>query len=207
MFGITVFGDSITFGRGNNFDAGWCDKLKEYFETKDYYNCLFNLGIPGDATFDVLERFDVEAKARAKFFRDGDRQVIIFAIGINDSRLNLEGVPDVDLSVFKKNIDLLIDKAKNYTSEIFFIGLTPVDESLTSDYEGTVFTNARIKQFNGVIFESCQNKGVVFFNLFDELFKLDYLNLLDDGLHPNKKGYDVMYSLIKDFLISKRVID
>ena len=60
MYGISVFGDSITFGRGNNLDRGWCGRLRKYFESKDYYNCLYNLGLCGDTTNKLLERFDAE---------------------------------------------------------------------------------------------------------------------------------------------------
>lgn len=207
MFGITVFGDSITFGRGNIFDAGWCDKLKEYFETKEYYNCLFNLGIPGDSTKDVLVRFDVEASARAKFFRKGDRQVIIFAIGINDSKGFIDGGFECDLDEFKKNISLLLKKAKKLTDEVVFIGLTPVDESKTKNYEGTVFSNSRIKSFNEAIKLICLENKVLFFDMFEEFSKFNYLALLDDGLHPNKEGYDCLFFLIKDFLIFNKIID
>lgn len=201
MFGISVFGDSITFGRGNNLDRGWCGRLRKYFESKDYYNCLNNLGVCGDTTNDLLQRFDVEAKARIKFIRDQDRHIIIFSIGINDSRLlGKEKIPETELIDFEKNIKRLIDKAKNYSKEILFIGLTPVDESITKDYENTNFTNERIKLYNSKIKNICQENNIPFFNMFQEFSKLNYVKLLDDGLHPNSKGYEKMYKMIKKFL-------
>ena len=201
MFGISVFGDSITFGRGDNLDGGWCGRLKKYFESKDFHNCLFNLGLCGDTTKNLLERFDAEAKARVKFIRDQDRQVIIFSIGINDSRLlGKDKIPETEIVNFENNIQTLIDKAKNYTKEIFFIGLTPVDESITLDYEETVFTNERVKQFNNKVNQLCKKNHIPFFDMFQEFSKLNYQRLLDDGLHPNSKGYEEMYKLIKNFL-------
>ena len=61
---LTVFGDSITFGKGDTLEQGWCGRLKKYFENKGGNHRLYNLGISGETTKDVLERFDVEAKAR-----------------------------------------------------------------------------------------------------------------------------------------------
>jgi len=207
MFGISIFGDSITFGRGDNNNEGWCDRLKTYFESKDYYNCLYNLGICGDTTTNLLERFDAEAKARVKYVRDQDRQVIVFSIGINDSRLlTKDNIPETDISAFEKNIHTLICKAKKYTDEIIFIGLTPVDENLTLNYEDTIFTNKRIKQFNTKIKEICQNNNLSFLDMFKEFSKLNYQQLLSDGLHPNSKGYEEMYELIKAFLVQKQII-
>jgi len=208
MFGISIFGDSITFGRGNNLDRGWCGRLQKYFESKDYYNCLYNLGLCGNTTNNLLERFDTEAKARVKFIRDQDRQVIIFSIGINDSRFLGKGkIPETEITDFEKNIQTLIDKAKNYSKEIIFIGLTPVDESITLNYEDTIFTNERIKQFNDKVKELCQKNNLPFFDMFREFSKLNYQKLLDDGLHPNSNGYQEMYKLIKNFLIQKQIID
>ncbi len=208
MFGISVFGDSITFGRGNNLNRGWCGRLRKYFESKDYYNCLYNLGLCGDTTNNLLERFDAEAKARVKFIRDQDRQVIIFSIGINDSRLlGKDKIPEIEIDKFEQNIQILIDKAKNYTKEILLIGLTPVDESITLDYEDTIFTNERVKQFNDKVKELCQKNNLSFFDMFQEFSKLNYQKLLDDGLHPNSEGYEEMYNLIKNFLIQKQIID
>jgi lysophospholipase L1-like esterase len=37
--------------------------------------------------------------------------------------------------------------------------------------------------------------------------KENYLSLLDDGLHPNSKGYDFMYENIKQFLIENKLIE
>jgi len=208
MYAITVFGDSITFARGDSLGRGWCGRLKKYFEEKDYYNCLYNLGIPGDTTKDLLKRFDTEAESRIKYNRKEDQHIIIFAIGTNDSKIwEKDKRQETNINIFRKNILTLINKSKNYTKEVTFIGLTPVDESKTLDYEGTTFTNERIKQFNNIIKEVCQKNKIPFLDMFKEISKLDYKKLLGDGLHPNPKGYENMYELIKEFLIKEKIID
>lgn len=205
---LTVFGDSITFGKGDTLEQGWCGRLKKYFENKGVNYRLYNLGISGDTTEDILERFDVEAKARVKFKHEGDRHIIIFSIGINDAvLLTEENVPKIEINVFKNNIQTLIDKSKSYTKEVAFIGLTPVDENLRINRKGESLINKRIEEFNNMIKEICQENGLPFLDIFQELSKLDYKKLLSDGLHPNPEGHQKMYELIQDFLIINKVID
>ena len=202
MYVLTVFGDSITFGKGDSLEGGWCGRLKKYFENMGGNHRLYNLGISGNTTEDLLERFDIEAKARIKFKREGDRHIIIFSIGINDSMLFTENeTPRIEMDIFKNNIQTLIDKSKSYTKEVIFIGLTPVDESLRINRKGESLINERIEEFNNLIKEICQKNSVPFLDMFQELLKVDYKKLLSDGLHPNHEGHQKMYELIKIFLI------
>ncbi len=208
MFVITVFGDSITFGKGDTLEQGWCGRLKKYFENKGGNHRLYNLGVNGDTSSDVLERFDIEAKARVKYIHEGDRHIIVFSVGINDSCIFTEGnIFKMDINVFRNNIQTLIDKSRSYTKEVVFIGIIPVDESIRLNRKGKSLTNKRIGEFNNAIKEICQNNDLLFLDLFQEFSKFNYKELLDDGLHPNTQGYEKMYELIKNFLIQEKKID
>ena len=89
---------------------------------------------------------------------------IIFSIGINDSIISIkEKISRTEIDIFRKNIEALIKKAKLYTQEVLFIGLTPVDESIRFKYKDKSFTNKRIEEFNNVIKEICQKKIVSLF--------------------------------------------
>lgn len=209
MFGILAFGDSIVFGRGNNIDRGWAGRLRKYFEAKDYYNGLYNLGIPGNSTADLLERIETECKARIKIKMPEDKFVILIGIGINDSRLigKLDN-PQTKEDEFKDNILNLINISKKYTKHVVFIGLTPVDESRTKPYEGTYFLNERIEKFNEIIKKSCTKNKILFVDMLNEIKnkKIDFAQLLDDGLHPNARGYEEMHKIIKKSLIENKLI-
>ena len=205
---ITIFGDSITFGACDSENGGWCGRLKRYFEVKGDNYRLYNLGISGNTSFDILERFDIEAKARIKFKRELDRHMVMFAVGLNDSYIDLEdNTPSVDLDIFKNNIKALIEKAKSYTKEIVCIGIIPVDDELSLNWEGVNFTNERIQKYNNAINEICSMNGILFFDIYQDFSKLNCKELLYDGLHPNTLGYEKMYELIKDFLILNKIID
>jgi acyl-CoA thioesterase I len=208
MIGILCFGDSITFGRGEQPCLSWVGRLKSYFEPKDFWNCVYNLGIAGETSADLLKRFDSEAQPRTKSLRQ-DKYIIIISIGLNDTRwdgLPEEDKPRVSDEEFENNIKELIKKAQSYSAELVFLGLTPVDEKKTLPFETTSFKNEKIKSFNDIIKKNCEESNVLFLDIFDKLNNEQWSAMLADGVHPNEKGYDQIYGLVKDFLIEKRMI-
>lgn len=207
MFGILVCGDSISFGRGESPNIGWAGRLKKYFEPQGFHNCLFNLGIPGDTSTTLLKRFETEVKFRIRYIRPGDEFIVMIAIGINDSRgLGSPNKLETKPVKFENNISKLIQIAKKYTKNIVVIGLTPVDEDITNPFEDTYFTNDRIQEYDEILKNSAQNNKIQYINLFNNISKLNYTKLLVDGVHPNKRGYEEIYKIIKHFLIKKKLI-
>ncbi|HII72739.1 TPA: hypothetical protein HA265_08340 [Candidatus Woesearchaeota archaeon] len=204
MFAILCFGASITYGRGDVADKGWTGRLEDDFSAKDYYNAVYNLGIPGNTSSDLLKRFDVESSARIKKVREGDRFVILIDIGTNDSRLiGEEKEEQTTLEQYKDNIKTLYEKAKTHTDEVFLFAATPVDESRTLPYEGNHYSNSRIQQFNSVMRDIA---GGDFLDLYAAVDGPDWNDMLDDGLHPSGEGYEKMFLVIKKFLIEKKVL-
>lgn len=124
---ILVFGDSITYGAWDKEKGGWVNRLRLALENDDSnnYYTIFNLGISGDVTESIKNRFDNECKIR---FNKNDNTIIIFSIGINDTQ-NIKNKYRVSLETFRNNITNLINSAKKYTDNILFIGLLKVDES------------------------------------------------------------------------------
>ena len=206
MYGILCFGDSITFGGGESPNRGWVGRLKDYFEQKGEYNGVYNLGVPGQTSNDLLKRFDAECEGRIRIKRPSDKYVILIAIGTNDCKW--DGMPEkrnprTTEEDFQNNIRELIKKAQGYQAGLAFIGLPPVDESLTLPYEETSFKNERVRLFNDIVKNCCKENKALFFDMFESMSKEDYPQLLDDGLHPNSKGYDYMFNVIKDFIEKK----
>jgi acyl-CoA thioesterase I len=174
MDGILCFGDSITFGGGEN--GGWAGRLKEYFESQGEHNAVYNLGIPGDDSTGLLNRFKIECNARLSFEWPEDKYKIIIAIGTNDSKL--EGLsnkmsPRISPEIFDKNIKILIKQAKKLKADLAFIGLFPVDESLVKPSENTSFDNKRIALFNEIIKNNCKEGKILFLDMFKIASKED----------------------------------
>ena len=86
MAQILIFGDSITWGAWDE-EGGWAQRFKKEIDKKAItanftsYHSVYNLGISGDNTNDLLERFESETQRRLD---EGEEAIILFAIGIND---------------------------------------------------------------------------------------------------------------------------
>ena len=171
-----IFGDSVA--QAAYVQVGWVELLSQYLEEKyqgDFVN-VFNLGIGGNTTKDVLERFEAESSARKP-------TNIIIAVGINDTKFYTS-------KDFKVNLEKLIGLAKKVTSEITLVGL------VLGNWKGDEpFSNKKTTDFNNVIKEVAASKGYKFIPLQEVLKPEDYM----DGLHPNNQGHSKMFEVIKKF--------
>ncbi|NOZ81990.1 MAG: hypothetical protein GXO63_02460 [Candidatus Micrarchaeota archaeon] len=207
---ILVFGDSIAYGAWDE-GGGWVQRLRKFLDEKinlpDKDLCLvYNLGVSGDTTKDLLERIENEMKSR----RIQSDAIVIFSIGINDScfckSFNRNNIP---LEEFQKNIEKLFVITGKYTEKIISLGLTPVDERKTCPIPWDTdkfYKNEYIQKYNEIIKNACNKYGVRFIDLFDEWRRIDYKNLLHDGLHPNSNGHKKIFETVKNFLIENEYL-
>jgi len=192
---ICVFGASTTLGLWDTEKGGWVNRLRLYIDNKsseDEYNTVYNLGVDGDSTNDLLERFYVECEAR-------DPDIIIFSIGGNDSCTNSNGEFLVSIDKFEKNIKELIKLAKKFTDKIIFLGLYPFDESKTKPVSWNKevnYKNKDLEDFDKKLREISKIENVRYIDIFD-LFSLDYF---EDGVHLNSKGHEKLFNKVKDYL-------
>lgn len=205
MKGILCFGDSMTFGRGETPRFGWCGRLKEWYEKKDDYNAVYNLGIPGDTYSGLLKRLKAELSARLFFTRAKDKYFVLIAMGTNDVRykgLPEENKPRFTDDEFKSYVKETILILKNYNCKFAFVGLPRVDERKTIPWEGWSYTNKRVKLFNDYIKNICESEGVYFLDMFDQITE----EMILDGVHPKSQGYDLMFNKIKEFIEENKII-
>lgn len=155
----------------------------------DFYCLIYNLGISGNTTEDLLERFEFETKQRLK---EDEETILIFAIGINDSQfLRSKQRHRVPIEKFKENIQELINLAQKFSSKIIFIGLTLVDETKTPIPWDTdkFYKNEFIQKYNETIKSICRENNIYFIELFEKLKEMNYKNLLEDGLQIREVSY------------------
>lgn len=183
---ICIFGASIAYGAYDLEKGGWANRLRIYLDNKDYDGETYNLGISGDTTRGLLARLEAEASIR-------NPKAIIFSIGTNDSTLLIkEGQNWVPIEEFENNLRQIFSQAKKYTSELIFAGIAPVDEEKTSPIPwatNIIYKNSEIEKYNERVKNICQEQNVKFIDLYSEMIKMDYKNMLCDGLHPNSEGH------------------
>lgn len=211
MSHVLIFGDSIAQGYWDK-DGGWVARLRKFIDAKNInnkgYDCLvFNLGVSGDTTEDLLQRFEFETKQRSKF---KEETIFIFAIGGNDALLiNKENILFVVPEKIENNIQKIVDLAKNFSEKIVFVGLTPVDERKTNPLPwASKFSvkNENIKKYDEIIKKVCKKNKIPFIELFDNWLKINYNDLLEDGQHPNSQGHEKIFENVKDFLVKNKLI-
>lgn len=215
MANIFFFGDSITFGAWDN-KGGWADRVKNDIQKKilsshfTYYHHAYQLGVVGDSTATLLERFEREIKPR-RLGETENSSVIILAIGSNDSRVNKDTSKgnSVQYDNFQKNLYHLFQIAQNYASTIIFVGLIPVDEPKVNSLPwifDEIYKNSTIAKYNDGLKKFCKTHNLPFIDLFDEWFHFDYKHLLVDGLHPNSEGHEKIYYKVKQELEKNHIL-
>lgn len=186
---IGIWGDSIIYGAGDTMALGWVGRLRKLLE-KDEDISVYNFGVCGDTTNDLAKRFLVEADSIKP-------NVVIFAIGINDSKYPVgETASNVPLESYKQNMRELVKLARKYTDKIHIVGATKVDETSMRE-SGTRFVNDTIQSYNNFLKEFSESEGLLYVDVFDVL---DIHTDLDDGLHPNAQGYEKLFNTIQEFV-------
>jgi lysophospholipase L1-like esterase len=177
---VGAWGDSITYGGP---EEGWVGLLRKTLPSQETE--VYNRGICGDTSDDILKRFSVEATAI-------NPEVILFAVGTNDSKYPSGSTTNkISLSAFEQNMQQLISQAKARTTRVILIGLTDVNE--TEIETGSTFSNTEIKKYNESIKKLAANENLEFIDMGGVI---DLQEDLEDGLHPNNKGYAKMFEII-----------
>ena len=212
---ILIFGASAVHGVGGA-RGGWADKLKLALHAEMFGNGsaaaqsfdVYELGVPGNTMADLTERFLAEATPRIKRRRPED-VIVIFSAGTNDSRAvdvadNHVSTPDD----FAAAVHSFIHLAKDYAAHILAVGLWLVDQAKTMPDRNesdpgklTYISNDRIKSFDEALQRTCEEEGISFVSLFENLppdWQQSYL--FSDGLHPADRGHEWIFTQVEPVL-------
>lgn len=171
------------------------DSLTDFFPIQDFFpdEHIYNRGIAGDTTKDVLKRIDnVITLAPRKIF---------LQIGTND--LGKGKRPEKVVQSIKKIIDILEENVPGV--EIVVISLYPVSRSkkfLSSIIVG-LRTNKKIKKTNELLTDYCAEKELLYLDFFtilaDKKGRIDKRFTME-GLHISGQGYALIAEALKPHL-------
>jgi acyl-CoA thioesterase I len=208
---IFVIGDSIVFGKKDSL-GGWVDRLKiklnQVAATDNNFSAnVYNLGIPGDTSKNLLNRFSNEILIRNEFYPD--RKAILFiAFGANDAAFNKESNEfKVEPSEYRINILNCIKLAKKDSILPILLNITPVLPAVADkpDKYGNSRSSDHIQKYNLILDEISKLEGIELINLHEK-FKTDTIKLIcNDGLHPNSNGHELICTEVEKFLKSKQI--
>jgi lysophospholipase L1-like esterase len=202
---VLVFGASTTEGFWDT-EGGWASRLRRYYseiKVNDWNSdapWITNLGVSGDTTKDVLERFEFETKMRLK---EEKKCAFIFSVGGNDSNI-VSGEAAFSPEQFEKNVELLVGQAEKYSNRILFVGLTNCEEEKTMPipWADIYVTNERRLIFERRLMDICEARNIRFVSVFEALQAKTAQGeeLFTDGLHPNNQGHQLIFELVRPAL-------
>lgn len=214
MAQILFFGASVVYGVGGEA-GGAPDLIKAKLHKRAYAPSgpaegvgheIYNLGVPGVTSAELLERAQNELSARVK---SGRKMIVLFSVGVNDSK-NTDGQGShlVDIATYKQNIEKILAIFLKAGASVIAYGFTPVDETKTSPYAGFAatpddyFLNDRIKKFENVFMQVAAQKGAQTLPLFEQAIQESWMYnyLYIDGLHPDSAGHVWLAEKIKPIL-------
>ncbi|MBW9114364.1 arylesterase [Rhizobium cauense] len=165
---LVGFGDSLMAGYQLPPGDGFPEKLQALLKAKGVDVTIANAGVSGDTTTAGLARIDWSVP-------DGTDGVIL-ELGANDA---LRGIPPEES---EKNLDQMIARLKERGIAVLLVGML-APPNMGADYAA---------RFNPIYEKLAQKHGVALYPFFLDGVVLDAGLKLEDGMHPNSKGVDVM---------------
>jgi acyl-CoA thioesterase-1 len=171
-FKIVGFGDSLMAGFGLGPGEGFTDKLQAALRAKSHDIAVANAGVSGDTTSGGLARLDWSVP-------DGT-QLVILELGANDM---LRGVsPDIA----RKNLDEMLGKLRGRKIAVLLAGMRAAP-NLGADYQTA---------FDAIFPDLAKKYDVALYPFFLDGVAGQPGLQLEDGLHPNARGVDLMVERI-----------
>ena len=166
---------------GNSITIGWSHHSPEFFEDKPYVN----RGISGQTTPQMLVRFREDVI-------DLKPKVVVILAGTNDIAGN------TGPSTLQMIADNLMSMAELADANGIKVVLCSVLPAYDYPWRKGLMPNEKIPALNNMIKSYASSKGFVYLDYFSSMtdgkngLKKD---LGSDGVHPNKKGYELMAPL------------
>ncbi len=169
---------------GNSITIGWSGGQPEFFKGKPY----INRGISGQTTPQMLLRFRQDVIALQP-------KVVVILAGTNDIAGN---TGPISLEQIMDNLKSMTELAKSNNIAVVLSSLLPAEDYA---WRPGLKPNEKIPALNKMIRSYATEAGVVYLDYFSALVNerngMDK-QLAEDGVHPTKKGYELMAPLAEE---------
>jgi lysophospholipase L1-like esterase len=180
--GMIFLGASQTAGYGDPKGLGWVGRVVARTQHPDLDLTAYNLGIRGNTSGDVVNRWSAECAPR---WRGRAEKRLVLSVGIGDV---LSGMT---LARSRLNLANILDEATNAGVSVFVVGLTPtLDPDLNRKVEALAEAQADV----------CARRGITYVDCFRPLVGHDQwmadLAASPDRAHPGQAGYGLIAWLV-----------
>ena len=204
MHQILCFGDSITYGEKDLSLGGWVERLKldyltQYASSEYQKTFIFNLGIPSETTDGLARRVESEFKARV-YPKQSNTAILFY--GLNDLVIH-KNKNRVPLEYFERNLVSVIEFLINTHVQIMLINLPDFQKFNDGiiDQAGKLRNLEDVALYNQALSRIASQYQTVLLDLNSAFKKYSLEEVFhSDGIHPNAKGHDVIYQLVKSAL-------
>ncbi len=178
---ICVVGDSFVTGFGDPKALGWTGRVIARTRPDEVDLTLYDLGVRGDSSADVLSRWREETARR---WREGCDNRLVVAMGTGDV--------DGPLTIARSRLNLanIVDAAMAQGLSPFVVGPPP---ALDQDFNGRLEHVVTAQQ------DVCSRRSVPYVDCLHPLLTHEqwYSDLAaGDGLHPGAAGYGLLAWLV-----------
>lgn len=163
---IAAFGDSLTAGYGVDLTESYPYVLEERLKSKGISVNIINMGVSGETSQGGLER--------TAFVLEQNPDVILLGLGANDM---LRSLPP---SFIKNNLEKIITDLLQGNKKVVLLGMK---SSITN---GATYRG----EFDSIYKDLADKYNLPLVPFFLEGVALRPSLNIDDGIHPNKAGYE-----------------
>lgn len=192
---IVFFGDSITDSCKNNdtkyqFGAGYVNMLQADIKVfnPDLNINIYNEGISGNQTEDLLERFQKDVKSK-------NPNLVFLLIGINDVWHPLENnkIPDIDAII--NRLSIIVTNIKELKSDIVLLSpfLFPTDAFFQS-------MKPYFDKYIMAFYDFVKNNNLKLIDTYKIMQSANNFALTKDSVHPTIYGHAIIAQAIMDYL-------
>lgn len=181
--GLPSAGENRVVFMGNSITEGWKDVDPDFFKDKPY----INRGISGQTTPQMLVRF----RADVVYLKP---KVVVILAGTNDIAGN---TGPSTLEMIEDNIASMVEIAKANNINVVLCSVLPAYDY---PWKPGLQPAEKIVALNKWIKDYSEKNKIIYADFFTPMaderngLKKEYS---EDGVHPNKDGYDVMTPLVE----------
>lgn len=162
---IVALGDSLTAGLGVGEERAYPAVLERRLHDAGLNYRVINSGVSGETTSGTLSRLDWVMTLAP--------DIVILEVGAND------GLRGIDPAVPAANLERIVQYFKQRDVVVVLCGMKMV-WNLGPEYT---------REFNAIYPHLAEREGLIFMDFFlEDVAMVKELNI-EDGLHPNEKGY------------------
>lgn len=165
---IVAFGDSLMAGYQLPSTDGFAPKLQAVLDAKGIQAKIIPAGVSGDTTSGGLSRLDWSVA-------DGTDAVLL-ELGANDA---LRGVP---LAKTRENLDTMISRLRERGIEVLLVGML-APPNMGKEYGD---------EFSSIFTDLAEKYELPLYPFFLDGVMAVPGTQLDDGMHPNSRGVEIM---------------